>query len=302
MTAAADLVRSHRVLRRYVLRDERVTLATRRHWAILLEPSLTTVGAFVLIALLVEVSAVRMGDRADVLWWLWLIPLGRFVTKFIEWRYGWFAATDKRLLLLSGFVTHRVGMMSLGKVTDLNYSRSVLGEMLGFGEFLLESAGQDQALRRISWVPNPDRNYRALCATVYGLEQPAGLLPRRRRRRVKPLKPIRVPSVVVDDLITQAFPPMPLERDDDAQGVPGPVWSVSEPTGMFVSVEQPTGGHAKPAGGHSRPASGHPEPDGGHSRPADGHSKPAGGHPEPASGHSQPASGRSDKDPEGPRT
>jgi hypothetical protein len=202
-----------------------------------------------------------MGDRADVLWWLWLIPFGRLVVKFIEWRYEWFAATDKRLLLLSGFIIHKVGMMSLGKVTDLKYSRSVLGEMLGFGEFLLESAGQDQALRRIAWVPNPDRNYRALCATVYGLEQPAGVLPKPRRKPAEPPKPIRVPRAVSDDMDTQSFPPFPPELDDEAPGTPGPVWSVSEPTGTFVSVEQLVGGRSEPDGGPSESAGGRSDED-----------------------------------------
>src|SRR5690606_32535343 len=36
------------------------------------------------------------------------------------------------------------------------------------GQFVLESAGQDQAMRTIGWVPDPDEKYRRICATIFG--------------------------------------------------------------------------------------------------------------------------------------
>ena len=34
-------------------------------------------------------------------------------------------------------------MMPLAKVTDMSFQRSPIGRILGYGEFILESAGQD---------------------------------------------------------------------------------------------------------------------------------------------------------------
>lgn len=156
-----------RILDRYVLNGERVVIATRHHWGMLLEPAATTVAGAVVISWLVVQAGPAVGDGVLVLWWLWLILAARLVWKVFEWRNEWFVATDKRLLLLYGLITHKVAMMPLTKVTDMNYGRSLVGRVLGYGQFLLESAGQDQALRQIDWVARPDRTYRLLCDTLF---------------------------------------------------------------------------------------------------------------------------------------
>jgi hypothetical protein len=65
-------------------------------------------------------------------------------------------------------------MMPLLKVTDMSYVRSIPGQFLGFGKFVLESAGQDQALREVKWVPNPDQTYRDICAEIFHIVPPPG--------------------------------------------------------------------------------------------------------------------------------
>jgi len=164
---ATRIVMSHRLLRRYVLPGERVVLATRRHWARLLEPALTASAVFAVCGWLTYVLQPTLGDGVLAVWWLWLAALGRFAWYLLVWRVEWFVATDKRMLLLTGLITHQVGMMPLMKVTDMRYSRSVPGQLLGYGQFLLESAGQDQALRQINWVARPDATYRDLCALIF---------------------------------------------------------------------------------------------------------------------------------------
>ncbi|PFG43810.1 PH (Pleckstrin Homology) domain-containing protein [Isoptericola jiangsuensis] len=154
-------VRAHRHLRRYVLTSERVTLATRLHWSSLLEPVVTTVAATVLAGWLHSITGTGW------VWLLWTVPAGRLLLKFAEWNYEWFVATDKRLILTYGFVIHKVAMMPLAKVTDMGYSRTPVGQLLGYGRFVMESAGQDQALRQIDYVPDPDAAYRTLCDTMF---------------------------------------------------------------------------------------------------------------------------------------
>ena len=83
-------------------------------------------------------------------------------------------ATDKRLLLRYGLISHKVAMMPLLKVTDMSYVRSIPGQFLGYGKFVLESAGQDQALREVKWVPNPDQTYRDICAEIFHIVPPPG--------------------------------------------------------------------------------------------------------------------------------
>ncbi|WP_285107225.1 PH domain-containing protein [Promicromonospora sp. MEB111] len=167
MSAAADFVIRHRALQRYILADEKVIVATRRHWARLWEPILTTTGAFVLgLAILVAVDP----DVRDSLAWVWLpfLVLGlRLLYKWLDWRAEWFVMTDRRLILLTGLLVHRVAMMPAEKVTDLGYERTPLGQVLGFGTFIFETAGQDQALDRVTWIPRPDSRYRLIIATLF---------------------------------------------------------------------------------------------------------------------------------------
>ncbi|GAA3803270.1 PH domain-containing protein [Cellulomonas soli] len=172
---AADVVARHAGFRRYVLADERVVLAVRRHWARLAEPALTAVLGVAVAAFLADRAETVIGDPGVLVLWLGLLPVGRFVWRLLEWRIEWFVATDRRMLLLTGLVTHRVAMMPLHKVTDMSYSRSPVGQLLGYGEFVLESAGQDQAMRRIGWVVRPDETYRRLCATIFAPGQARGV-------------------------------------------------------------------------------------------------------------------------------
>lgn len=164
--------RSHRQLQRYVLPAERFVVATRRHWARLLEPIATTFAAFLVVGGIVMSTPVEVRGTISWLWLAWIVVAVRFVWRWLEWYNEWFIATDKRLLLLYGLVVHRVAMMPLAKVTDMGYSRSVFGQMVGYGRFDLESAGQDQALSTINFVPDPDATYRTLCDTIFGFGPP----------------------------------------------------------------------------------------------------------------------------------
>ena len=161
MDTPDEAVRAHRHLRRYVLAHERPVFASRLHWATLLEPILTTLAVTVVVALLHQATG------AGGVWVLWLLPAARLALRWAEWRYQWFVATDKRLVLTYGFVVHKVAMMPLMKVTDMSYTRTPMGQVLGYGRFVMESAGQDQALSRVNYVPDPDVTYRKLTDTIF---------------------------------------------------------------------------------------------------------------------------------------
>jgi hypothetical protein len=70
-------------------------------------------------------------------------------------------------MVVSGIFTRNVAMMPLGRVTDMKYVQSLTGRMLGYGHFELESAGQDQALRNIRNLPNPNELYLRIVEEMY---------------------------------------------------------------------------------------------------------------------------------------
>jgi membrane protein YdbS with pleckstrin-like domain len=168
--APADAIARHRVLRRYLLDGERVVTAVHQHWAKVAEPVASAVLGLVLALWLDSLLPASVGHAADVLWWLWFLVVARTAWKLLEWRHDWFVATDKRLILTYGVFTQKVAMMPLSKVTDMSYNRSPMGRIAGFGTFVMESAGQDQALHHVNWVPQPDHTYRAICAEIFGVD------------------------------------------------------------------------------------------------------------------------------------
>lgn len=157
------------VLGRYLLDGERTVTAVHQHWAKVAEPVTSVVAGLVLVLGLDSTLPATLGVVANLLWWAWLVVVARALWKILEWRHAWFVATDKRLILTYGLLTHKVAMMPLVKVTDMSYNRSPIGRLLGFGTFVMESAGQDQALHSVEWVPDPDNTYRAICAQIFGV-------------------------------------------------------------------------------------------------------------------------------------
>ena len=82
------------------------------------------------------------------------------------WQATYFAVTEVRMVLVSGFMVRKVAMMPLARVTDMSFRRSALGRLLGYGEFIVESAGEEQALRKIDFLPYPEQLYLEVCGLV----------------------------------------------------------------------------------------------------------------------------------------
>jgi membrane protein YdbS with pleckstrin-like domain len=159
-----------RGLLRYLLDGERIVIAAHQHWAKVAEPVASAVAGLVLVLALDSFHPASLGLVANLLWWAWFALVGRAIWRVLERRHDWLVATDKRLILTYGLITRKVAMMPLTKVTDMSYNRSPLGRLLGYGTFVMESAGQDQALHTVGWVADPDRTYRALCAEIFGVD------------------------------------------------------------------------------------------------------------------------------------
>jgi hypothetical protein len=144
---------------RYLVPAEKVMFLTRLHILTISEPIITATAGLVVLALLQPKAS---GEVRTGLMVAWLILAGRAAWNALEWYMQLFLATDRRLLLVHGVLNRQVDMMPVSKVTDMRYKRSWAGYVLGYGKFFLESAGQDQALNQIKFVPRPDAIYRKI--------------------------------------------------------------------------------------------------------------------------------------------
>lgn len=151
---------------RYLLPHEHQVITIRRHPAVLMGPVVLVLGTLILAGVLSNTLASTSAALAAV-WWLWLLVLVWFVWRIAEWSVEYFVITSARLLFTTGLITRQVNMMPLGKVTDMRFERSLLGRLIGYGEFIMESAGQDQALSKITFVPYPEQLYLEVVGLIF---------------------------------------------------------------------------------------------------------------------------------------
>lgn len=153
---------------RYLFPTERYRGEWRKHWIHLLNH--IVVGAVATLALgyltgylakqnMASLSAIAVLIYAGVMGWVaWSV---------VDWHFDRFILTNKRVMVVKGLITRNVAMMPLLRVTDMKYEQSPLGRMLNYGTFVLESAGQDQALREVKHLPNPNELYLRVVEEMY---------------------------------------------------------------------------------------------------------------------------------------
>ena len=156
---------------KYLLPRENQVITVRKHPAVLMRPIAFALGG-ILVALVLGTTVL---SSVPHIFWILLIGCGILLLNLAyrawEWSEDYFVVTSERMLQASGVFVRKIAMMPLVKVTDMSFQRSAGGRLLGYGTFILESAGQDQALRRIDHVPYPEQLYLEICALIFPAEK-----------------------------------------------------------------------------------------------------------------------------------
>jgi membrane protein YdbS with pleckstrin-like domain len=156
-----------RELYRYLATTETTLLGGQVHWAVMVLP----VSAFIGGTLGIFWMYVRLAEGSDAAKNLlalgWVALVAWVAWRWLEWNRDLIFITGYRIIKVHGIVVRRVAMMPISKVTDMTYNRTPLGMLLGYGTFIVESAGQDQALSEIHFVPEPDRTYQHIQDTLF---------------------------------------------------------------------------------------------------------------------------------------
>ncbi|GAB3297052.1 PH domain-containing protein [Epidermidibacterium keratini] len=153
--------------RQYLLRDERVVVAVRRHVLVLGAAVAETIGfiaAVVMLQFLLDYA--RWINTVAGL--VMLAALLRMAYLVLEWRMERFVVTTQRMMLLSGVINRRIAAIPLRKVTDLTFDKPLVGQIFGYGTFVIESAGQDQAMSRIAYLPRANFLYIEVSDLLFG--------------------------------------------------------------------------------------------------------------------------------------
>src|SRR6266516_2451285 len=125
---------------RYLLPGERQVITVRLHPAILLGPIIIVLVGLVIAGVLTSSIAKSNHGALDLIWFIWALLLARLIWK--------------------------VAFLPLNKVTDMRFERSMNGRFLGYGTFILETAGQDQAFREVDFIPYPEQLYLEVCGMI----------------------------------------------------------------------------------------------------------------------------------------
>ncbi|MDQ7877990.1 PH domain-containing protein [Microbacterium sp. QXD-8] len=146
---------------------EHVVDEVRKHWTATVSAVLELFGGIVVLLLSFFVPAQA--------WWVPAL-LGAAVTGHAIWRYfeqhtDRFVITNMRVFRVHGILSQRIATMPLARILDISVYKPVVGRVFGYGHFVFESAAQEQGLREIRYVGDPDE--RGL--TIQRVIQQAGL-------------------------------------------------------------------------------------------------------------------------------
>jgi membrane protein YdbS with pleckstrin-like domain len=153
---------------RYLFPTERYRGEWKRHWIHLQNVFLIAVLATLLLGFLTGFATrENQPGLTTVIVLIWLVVVFWVAWRVADWYFDRFILTNKRVMVVNGIITRRVAMMPLLRVTDMKYEQSPLGRMLNYGTFVLESAGQEQALRTVKHLPNPNELYLRVVEEMY---------------------------------------------------------------------------------------------------------------------------------------
>lgn len=129
-----------------------------------LRPLLVATGAVLVLVLLTR----NEGDIHTLPAFIMFGCLGRGIWLWTVHHYDVFAVTDKRVLRLRGPLSKKRATVPLVRILDIVVEKPLLGQLLGYGHLIFESAAQLQGLRDIRFMPAPDHLDRTIQLLVHG--------------------------------------------------------------------------------------------------------------------------------------
>lgn len=105
---------------------------------------------------------------------VWLVGTAAVAIRIWMWERDKLIVTDRRILEVSGLLKYNVDLMPLSKLTDAKHSQPAVSRFsawlrilhLPYGTIVVESAGQDQALSTITFVPCAEQVYKIIMSKV----------------------------------------------------------------------------------------------------------------------------------------
>jgi hypothetical protein len=152
----------------YLLPIELQAIAMRRHLVVLTSPACLLVADVTAFAL-GAAGVIPGGAAALAILGALFAPSCYFLYRSVlTWWHAFFVVTFSRVILINWQQKRPPIIISLTKISDMTFSRTPLGRLIGYGSFELEMSDPREHTLEISYVPYPEQLYLEVAAMIFG--------------------------------------------------------------------------------------------------------------------------------------
>jgi uncharacterized membrane protein YdbT with pleckstrin-like domain len=156
--------------------DETIALDMHPHWWYFAEPAFALAGAIIVaIVLLLETKSGSNGRKYLGILVLVLLVGGALwlIGRYLKWISTNFVITSQRVIFRQGIFAKSGIEIPLERVNNVNFSQGVFERMLGAGDLLIESGGED-GQQRFTDIRHPDKVQNLIHAQMEGVARRRG--------------------------------------------------------------------------------------------------------------------------------
>ena len=156
--------------------NETVALDMHPHWWFFAEPALSLLGAIIL-GIIVAAKTDGDGTGRTILVYvviaLMVVAALWLIGRYLKWITTNFVITSNRLIFRQGVIGKSGIEIPLERVNNVNFNQSVFERMLGAGDLLIESGGED-GQSRFTDIRHPDKVQNLIHSQMESLHQRRG--------------------------------------------------------------------------------------------------------------------------------
>ena len=105
-------------------------------------------------------------DALLIIWLVWGLVFLYTIGKVLRWFVDYFVVTAQRVLLVKGLLTCDVISMPNVRLASMRLRRSVMGRVLGYGQFIFESE-RTQPVWKVDFMPYPEQLYLEISGLIF---------------------------------------------------------------------------------------------------------------------------------------
>ena len=155
--------------RRLLNDHETMILDLHPHWWFFGSPLVALVASmFAGLAVLAQLDGILRTLVGYVVLAAIIVSTATLIVRLIKWRTTYFVVTSHRLIYRQGVVARDGVEIPLERVNNVNFSQSMFERLLGVGDLLVESGGQD-GQQQFSDVAQPEKVQNIIHSTIQSL-------------------------------------------------------------------------------------------------------------------------------------